>query len=423
MSTREAFAVERVQELANRLADPALYVTAEFAELMTYLRRHSPVHWCQTWPDRGLWAVTRHRDIAAVFDQPNLYSSEARGNIIPPFPELITGDGPAMGANLLLTNTDPPKHAPMRKVYTKALTGPAVAKLEGLCQAVVDEILAAVRERTTLDFVMDIAAALPSRMIFRLIGVPEEDWEFNYKYLNSVALFTHPDYQLGPTPGDTFRIGLQKTLQYVDELITERRRQPRDDFASIAATAEIDGEPIPHEMATWSLWGLLLGGFETSRNAIAGGLHALLTHPEQMQRLKSQPSLLVSAVQEILRWVTPATGILRVAAQQTLLGGQTICKGDWVLLFLAAANRDETVFRDPLRFDVARSPNPYLTFGHGIHNCIGRMLAMLEVKVMIRTLLERTEQIELAGPVSYSASTIAKGLEHMPVSIRWRAAA
>jgi cytochrome P450 len=270
---------------------------------------------------------------------------------------------------------------------------------------------------------MDIAAALPSRMIFRLIGVPEEDWEFNYKYLNSVALFTHPAYQLGPTPGDTFRIGLQKTLQYVDELITERRRQPRDDFASIAATAEIDGEPIPHEMATWSLWGLLLGGFETSRNAIAGGLHALLTHPEQMQRLKSQPSLLVSAVQEILRWVTPATGILRVAAQQTLLGGQTIRKGDWVLLFLAAANRDEAVFRDPFRFDVARHPNPYLTFGHGIHNCIGRMLAMLEVKVMIRTLLERTEQIELAGPVSYSASTIAKGLEHMPVSIRWRAAA
>jgi cytochrome P450 len=163
---------------------------------------------------------------------------------------------------------------------------------------------------------------------------------------------------------------------------------------------------------------LLAAGFETSRNIMSGGLLALIEHPDQQMMLRADTSLLQGAVEEMVRWTTPATALLRVATACTDLGGQAIKPDDWVVMFLDSANRDEAVFSDPYRFDIQRRPNPYLSFGHGIHNCIGRMLALLEARVMIRTVLARFEGVSIAGPLEWSASSIAKGIKRMPVRVR-----
>ena len=210
---------------------------------------------------------------------------------------------------------------------------------------------------------------------------------------------------------------------YVSSLVETRRAAPEDDLASVAACAMLGDAPMPQTEAAWGCFSLLAAGFETSRNVIAGGLLALLEHPEQMARLQHEPGLLQSAVDEMIRWTMPATALLRVATADTAIGAQAVAAGDWVVSIIESANRDESMFADPFRFNIARKPNPYLSFGHGIHNCIGRMLAMLEVKVMIQTMLARCASIELDGTLAYSASTIAKGVKHMPVRVTWRDAA
>ena len=412
--------MENLDALTARLADPAFFLEPEFTEVMTWLRHHSPVHWCQPWPERGFWAVTRYADIKGIYERPEIFSNEAAGNIIPADPTLYLRDRDAMGFRLMTANTDPPRHGELRRVYSRYFSGPQVAKLEGLCQAIVDEILDEVADRETFDFVNDVAAHLPARLICRLLGVPREDWPYVFKYTNSFACFADPDCQLGDTPGETFWIAMQTTFDYISALVEKRRAAPEDDLCSLAATAEINGELLPYPEAAWNSWAVLAAGFETSRNAITGGLLALIQHPDQMEALKAEPKLLAPAVDEMIRWSIPSTANLRVAMEDSEIAGQAVAKGDWVVLFQESANRDETVFADPFHFDISRRPNPHLGFGHGIHNCLGRMLAMLEVRVMIRTMLARTERIEVIGPLDRTSSTIAKGLSRMPVRVAWR---
>jgi len=407
----------------GRLGDPAFFLTREFHSLLDTLRRQSPVHWCQPWPQRGFWALTRQADMTTVADQPILYSNEAAGNIIPADPDAFRHNREAQGYGAVLSNVDPPLHTALRGVYGRFFSGPQIAKLDGLCQALTDQILDALGERDEFDFVMDVAAHLPARLICRLLGVPPEDWPYITRYANSFASFADPTLQLGPTPGDTFRIAKDKTFAYVEDLVGRRRSEPQDDLATMATTAEVEGAPLGHREASWIAWSLLAAGFETSRNIMAGGLLALIEHPDQARILRSDPGLIRSAVDEMVRWTCPVTGLLRVATADTVLAGQPIAAGDWVVMFLDSANRDEAVFTDPERFDILRRPNPYLSFGHGVHNCIGRMLALLEARVMIRTMIERFETVSVAGPLEWSASSIAKGVKRMPVRVQRRGSA
>jgi cytochrome P450 len=261
---------------------------------------------------------------------------------------------------------------------------------------------------------------LPARLICRLLGVPAEDWPYITRYANSFASFADPALQLGETPADTFRIAKDKTFAYVEELVRRRRSAPEDDLASMAAGAEVDGAPLGHREAAWIAWSLLAAGFETSRNIMSGGLLALIEHPDQAALLRADPDLIPRAVDEMVRWTCPASALLRVATADTVLGGQPIGADDWVVMFLDSANRDEAVFTEPDRFDILRRPNLYLSFGNGIHNCIGRMLALLEAKVMTRTIIDRFDEMSVAGPLEWSASTIAKGVKRMPVRVHRR---
>ena len=409
-----------VAPLAGRLADPAFFLTGEFHALLATLRRRSPVHWCQPWPQRGFWAVTRQADMKTICDQPGVFSNETAGNIIPADPEAYRHHREAQGYGAVMSNVDPPRHGALRGVYSLFFTGPRIAKLEDLCQSITDQILDEVDARDDFDFVMDVAAHLPARLICQLLGVPSEDWPYITRYANSFASFTDPALQLGATPAETFLIAKDKTFDYVEALVDQRRYAPRDDLATMAATAQVEGAPLGSREAAWIAWSLLAAGFETSRNVITGGLLALIEHPDQLAMLRADPGLIQGAVHEMVRWTCPATGLLRVATEDTVLAGQPIAAGDWLVMFLDSANRDEAVFDDPDRFDILRRPNPYLSFGHGIHNCIGRMLALLETRVMIRSVLERFDSVTLAGPLEWSASSIAKGVKRMPVSVRRR---
>ncbi len=409
-----------VTPLTRRLADPGFFLTKDFHVLLRALRQQSPVHWCQPWPQRGFWALTRQAEMKVVAEQPILFSNETAGNIIPADPDAFRHNREAQGYGAVMSNVDPPRHTSLRGVYSRFFSGPRIAKLEEMCQSLADEILDEIGERDTFDYVMDVAAHLPARLICRLLGVPANDWPFITRYANSFACFTDPALQLGSTPAETFLIAKDKTFGYVEELVRQRRSTPEDDLASMAATAQVEGAPLGDYEAAWIAWSLLAAGFETSRNVIAGGLLALVEHPEQFEKLRADSNLIHTAIHEMVRWTCPATGLLRVATHDTELGGQAILKGDWVVMFLDSANRDEAVFPDPDRFDISRVPNPYLSFGHGIHSCIGRMLALLETKVMLRTTIERFDEVNIDGPLEWSASTIAKGVKRMPVTVRRR---
>lgn len=409
-----------MEPLLARLADPAFFLTEDFRALLRHLREHDPICWAQPWDDRGCWVVTRHADLKAIYDQPLLFSNEAAGNIIPADPNFHSANREAQGFGAVIANTDPPRHAELRRVFARYFSGPQIAKLEEQCQDVTDEILSEVLDRPEVDFVMDVATHLPARLICQMLGVPRHDWPEMTRYVNSFACFSDPDYQLGASPAETFQLSMAWTFEYIAGLVAQRRQDPRDDLCSVAATAQIDGEPISDRDAAWGAWQLLAAGFETSRNVISGGLFALIQHPDQAEMLKQEPKLLQTAVDEMMRWTLPTTANLRVATADAEVAGQAIRKGDWLFLMIESANRDERVFDDPYRFDITRRLNPHLTFGHGVHNCIGRMLAMLEVKVMLRTILERSDGIELVGEPEYSGSTIAKGLKRLPVRIGWR---
>jgi cholest-4-en-3-one 26-monooxygenase len=406
--------------LTGRLADPGFFLTKDFHSLLRTLRHRSPVHWCQPWPQRGFWAITRQAEMKIISNQPQLYSNEIAGNIIPADPDAFRHHREAQGYGAVLSNVDPPRHTALRGVYSRFFSGPRIGKLEDLCQSLTGQIFDELGERDEFDFVMDAAAHLPARLICRLLGVPAEDWPYITRYANSFASFADPALQLGATPPDTFRIAKDKTFAYVEELVRQRRSSPEDDLASMAATTEVDGAMLGHREAAWIAWSLLAAGFETSRNIMSGGLLALIEHPDQAGMLRADLRLLHSAVDEMVRWTCPATGLLRVATADTVLGNQPIAAGEWVVMFLDSGNRDEGVFAQPDRFDIGRRPNPHVSFGQGIHNCIGRMLALLEAKVMIRTLIGRFDSVNIAGPLEWSASTIAKGVRRMPVRVQRR---
>jgi cytochrome P450 len=202
--------------------------------------------------------------------------------------------------------------------------------------------------------------------------------------------------------------------------VQERRSEPRDDLVSLLAQAEIDGEKLPDLELLSYFYVLVVAGNETTRNATSGGLLALIEHPDQMERLRCEPSLIRSAVEEILRWTTPVIQFARTAKQDTEVRGQKIRAGESVALFYPSGNRDEEVFDEPFAFRVDRKPNPHLAFGIGEHVCLGAHLARLELQILFRKLLERLEHVELAGPVDRLRSSFVGGIKHMPVRYRIR---
>ena len=382
-------------------------------------RRDAPVYWHEptaNTPDgEGFWSVAAYADVFEVLKNPEVYSSERGGNR--PYGGTLIQDLPVAGR--VLNMMDDPRHARIRALVSRGFTPRMIRRIEDDARQRMRGMLDAVRDGEPFDFLHEIAAELPMQMICMLLGLPEEDrhWLFaavepGFDYKGSRRSF-EPDY-------DALE-ALSRMHAYGMELIEKKRSQPSDDMLSIVANARLD-DVDPPRLTDEELYGffslIFSAGSETTRNAVSGGLIALMERPDQLARLRADLSLLPAAIEEIVRWTTPAPSKRRTATRATTLRGAEITAGDKVVIWEGSANRDENVFGRAMEFDITRAPNPHLGFGHGLHYCLGASLARLEIRVMLEELLPRFSAYRLVEPVEWTRSNRHTGIRHLIVELR-----
>jgi cholest-4-en-3-one 26-monooxygenase len=389
------------------LTNPDSFVEAYPHEAFKRLRREAPIY---KHPDEDgyFYALTRYEDVVAVSQDAQTFSS-ARGTNIP-----VMRDEQGLALlQMLMLNMDPPRHTKYRRLVSAGFTPAMIRKLEPHVREMTDRIIDNVAARGECDFVTEIAAELPLQAIAELIGVPLEDRHKIFEWSNRLIGFDDPEYGNSTEGG---REAATQMFMYANELATTRRAQPQQDLVSVLMDAEVDGERLSEPEFDAFFLLLAVAGNETTRNAISGGMLALFEHPEQRARLAADPSLMPSAIEEILRWVAPVMYFRRTALRDAELRGTPIREGDRVVLYYGSANRDEEVFPDGDVFDVGRSPNQHLSFGAGgPHFCLGASLARLEMRMMFEQVLARLPDIELAGPAPRLRSNFINGIKHMPV--------
>jgi len=383
-----------------RLLDGRFYQAGPH-EHFTWMRAHAPVYW----DDAGqVWGVTRYDDVLEVSRRPDLFCS---GRSSRP-------DAPAIPS---MINLDDPAHRRRRGLVSRGFTPRRVGAHEPKIRALCRELLDAVAPKGRCEFVSEIAAPLPMAMIGDLLGVEPEDrltlQRWSDDLLGATSVTATPE--AAAAAGKAFA----EYAAYNRKVVADRRARPRDDLMSVLVQAEIDGERLSDEDLLQEGLLILVGGNETTRHVLTGGCEALCRHPEQMRMLREEPSRIPTAVEEMLRWVTPIQNMNRTAVRDVELGGQTIRQGDKVLLLYPSANRDESVFPDPFRFDVTRDPNPHVAFGFGAHFCLGASLARLELRVLFEELLPRFPDLRLAAdtPPPAAPSNFIRGLTRMEVEL------
>jgi cytochrome P450 len=380
-------------------------------------RREAPVWWHEPTihtPDgEGFWSVATHPETLAVLRDPQSYSSE-RGASREKGGTLLQD---LDVAGLVLNMMDDPRHARIRRLVSTGMTPRTITRLEADLRDRTRRLLAHVCDGEPFDFLVDVAAELPMQMICILLGVPEEDRHELWAAVDSGFDIRDGD--------DAFRVGdgspgPNRLLEYGTALVEEKRRRPADDMLSLVVHATLtDAEPPGlSDAELYSFFSLLFAaGSETTRNAIAGGLLALVERPEQLETLRADMALLPAAIEEMLRWTTPSPSKRRTAKRRTTLGGRTIEPDDKVVFWEGSANRDEQVFARAAEFDIAREPNPHLSFGHGVHFCLGANLARLEMRVLFEELLPAFRGYELVEPVEWTRSNRHTGIRHMQVAL------
>jgi cholest-4-en-3-one 26-monooxygenase len=390
------------------LYDPSVYERALPYEWFAYLRREAPVFWNPEPDGPGFWALTRYDDVVTASRDAATFSSYL-GTAL-----LNDRDEESLQANrLMMLSQDPPDHTRLRSLVNRGFTPRMIARLEDrireLCHELVDELVA----KGTTDFVRDVAAQLPLVVIADMLGAHEADRDKIFNWSNRMLGFDDPDMQTSYEDGQAAAIEI---FAYANELGQERRENPRDDIVTKLLQPDGNGDVLSELEFDLFFVLLAVAGNETTRNAASGGMLAFLENPDQWRRLQADRSLLNSAVEEMLRWVTPVMEFRRTATRDVELHGQKIATGDKVILFYASANRDEAVFADPEHFDIGRDPNPHIAFGGGgPHFCLGTHLARLELRLLFETLLDRVPDLELAGPVRRLRSNFINGIKEMAV--------
>jgi cytochrome P450 len=382
------------------LTDDALYTDGFPHHVFTALRRRAPVFW-QPVPDQpegdfdpGFWVLTRHEDIQAA-------SRDARA--------FNSFDGPQLRreplmAGAMMVSMDGADHARLRKLISAGFTPRMIGRLERQVRMWAESIVERARGLGECDFVSEVAYKLPMNVIADIVGIPVERREWLFTLVNEFLIGASPSERR--TPQERLQTQVQ-LYEYAHQLGSDKRARPQDDVWTILSTAEVsnlEGSRSALSEAELDLFFILLvvAGSETTRNAVAQGLVALLEHPGQLARLRADPGVRETAVEEILRWSSPVGYFARRATRDTEIRGVPIRQGDRVTMWFPSGNRDEDVFRDPFSFDVGRAPNPHVSFGGGgPHYCLGAHLARQEIGALLDVLLERTRHVELTGPPSY----------------------
>lgn len=428
------------------IMNPDTYVRGVPHEVLGRLRRESPVVWLDepavdAFPaGPGFWAVLRHADVRTVLRTPEVFSSQLGATQI---------RDPATPAALayvrrMMLNLDPPEHSRLRGLLAKAFTPRAVARLERRIEGWARELVAAVADRGECDFAKDVAADLPLLTLAEVFGVPAQDRWLLFDWSNRVIGYQDAEYAVsadadvagstelarraltlrptpdadGRMPDPRTRAGMPDLYAYAHELGEYKRRNPGDDVMSnLMRHVDAEGGRVDIEEFENLFWLFSVAGNETLRNGVPGGMLALLSNVDVYRRLRDDRTLLPAAVEEMLRWWTPVMHFRRTATVDTELSGVRIRAGDKVVVWFSSANRDEAAFAEPDRFDVARSGNDHLAFGHGPHFCLGAHLAR-QMRAMFAAVLDLLGEVELAGEPVRLRSNFQNGIKHLPV--RWR---
>lgn len=367
------------------------------------------------WDGPGIWFLTGHAEVNSALRDNRLSVDRLRAPLIqenldrlPAFIQQSTE-----GVVSMLT-MDAPDHTRVRKLVNKAFTPRRIEKLRGHVKIIVDELLAPMSSPGEMDVIEDLAAPLPAIVIAELLGVPAEDHRM-FKTWASEAVASFGNNNLGDLESrDTS--GIESLLAYLAGIIAQRRKEPRDDLISAMILAQEESDALTDRelLATSNL--ILIAGHETTTNLIGNGLLALLREPTEMARLRANPDLLPTAVEELLRFDGPVQATVRVATEDLEIGGQEIAEGSLILVSIGAANHDPMVFTEPERLDLGRDPNPHLGFGFGAHFCLGAGLARLEGSIALQALVERFPHMSLATEhPKYRPNPILRGLEALPV--------
>ena len=368
-----------------------------------WMRAHAPVYFDD---DGGLWGITKHEDIQRVSKDSATFCSGEGSRPDSWVPSMI--------------NMDDPDHRKRRGLVNKGFTPSRVNDHEAKIRTICRDLVAAVAERGECDFVRDIAAPLPMIVIGDMLGVLPEDRDKLLRWSEEMleATSSAADPEVARRAAE---VGVEYA-QYLMAVVAQRRQDPAiDDLIGVLTHAEVDGEGLDDEALIHESLLILVGGDETTRHVMTGGMLELIRHPEQRRMLLDDPSRIPTAVEEMLRWVSPIKNMNRTATKDTELRGQKILEGDKLLLLYQSANRDEDVFDEPERFDITRDPNEHLAFGgYGRHFCLGASLARLELRCFFEEVLPRLPDLELAADANLSLrpSNFIAGLEEMRVQFK-----
>ncbi len=418
------------QEIADTIVDPKAYADGKrIDDAFSFLRKEMPLAQATPADYDPFWVVTKHADILEVERQNDLFHNGDRAaTLVPREVDLkvreMMGGSPHLVRSLV--QMDNPDHMAYRRITQGAFLPQNLRKLEDrireIARGFIDRMAA---KGDTCDFARDVAFLYPLHVIMEVLGVPEVDEPRMLKLTQELFGSADPELnRLGAEVKDP-AVGLAAMAETVGEFITyfnemteDRRRKPREDLASLIANATIDGQPLDHFAAMSYYIIAATAGHDTTSNTTAGGLWAIAERPDQFKRLKADPSLIPSFLEETIRWVTPVKHFMRTATADAEVHGQKIAKGDWMMLCYPSGNRDEDVFADPFEFKIDRSPNKHVAFGYGAHVCLGQHLGRMEMRVLWEELLPRLESVELNGTPKLMQANFVCGPKSVPIRFK-----
>jgi cytochrome P450 len=385
------------------LLDANTFANGHPHALYRYLREHAPVHFHDEPDGPGFWVITKHADVRAVGRDAGVFSS------MPTI--MINGEGLDLGDHTMMLTMDPPRHGLHRRLLIPDFVPKAVAATFPRLRELATRIVDAVCERGSCDLVDDIAGEMPSFVVAELLGLPLDDGRELYKLTETI----HAAPESVPEGAGLAAVG--QMFAYSQEVWKDRKANPRDDISTRLTQAVVDGRA--YDEIDFALMFLLLvdAGGDTTRNLVAGGLDALFAHPSEFARLRAETdALMPSAIDELLRWVSPVTYMRRTTTAPVTVRGREIAAGEKVVMYYGAANRDPDAFAGPDRFDLSRRPNDHVAFGGGgPHFCLGAHLAKAETSALLYEVLTRLPDIEPTGPTEWLPSTFISGPKHLPV--------
>lgn len=403
----------------KKIAYPETYADEKkLHDIFTFMRKNDPVSWVEPDQYRPFWAITKHEDIIEIEKQNELFINDPRTTLmdIPTEDAIKEFTG---GSHLLvrsLVHMDNPDHQLYRSLTQKWFAPPNLESLKKDIRNIAKEYVnKMVDHGNECDFAKDVAIFYPLRVIMSILGVPKEDEPRMLRLTQELFGGRDEDMIRDESETSSESNTITDFFEYFTALTEDRRKNPTNDVSSVIANAQINNEQLGHLEAMSYYVIIATAGHDTTSSSTAGGILALIENPEQLSKLKNNPSLMTSAVEETIRWVTPVKNFFRTATQNYDLKDRKIKKDDSILLCYPSGNRDEEIFDDPFQFKVDRSPNRHLAFGHGAHLCLGKYLAKIEMEIFYEELFKKIENIELNGEPEWVKASFVSGLKSLPI--------